>query len=139
MMSGLPGSGKDTYIRENLDLPMLSLDEIRREEKIAPDDKKGNGRAIQTAKEKAREFLRAKQPFAFNATNVTTNLRGKWTSLFNDYGARIHIIYVEVPYSQLIEQNRNRKHPVPADVIEGLIHKLEMPSYSEADEIEWVV
>ena len=29
MMSAIPGSGKDTYIQKHLNLPMLSLDQIR--------------------------------------------------------------------------------------------------------------
>lgn len=139
LMCGLPGSGKDTYIRENLDLPMLSLDDIRRQHKIAPDDKKGTGRVVQMAKEQARVYLRAKQSFVFNATNITANIRGKWLSLFSDYKAKLRIIYIEVPYAQLFNQNKNREHVVPADVIEGLIQKMEIPSYLEADEITWVV
>jgi len=58
VMCALPGSGKDTYIRKNLDQPILSLDDIRRKHKISPKDKKGNGQVIQMAKEKAKEFLR---------------------------------------------------------------------------------
>ena len=35
MMCALPGSGKDTYIRRNLDQPILSLDDIRRENNLS--------------------------------------------------------------------------------------------------------
>jgi len=61
VMCALPGSGKDTFIRKNLDQPILSLDDIRREHKISHKDKKGNGQVIQLAKEKAKEYLRAKK------------------------------------------------------------------------------
>ena len=65
VMCALPGSGKDTYIERHLDLPTLSLDDIRREQGISPTDKKGNGRVIQMGKERAKEFLRSKTSFVF--------------------------------------------------------------------------
>ncbi|MBX7227031.1 MAG: AAA family ATPase [Chitinophagales bacterium] len=140
VMCALPGSGKDTYIRERLKgLPVLSLDEIRRVLKIEPTNKKGNGQIIQMGKEKAKEFLRAKTDFVFNATNVTTDMRGKWISLFIDYGARVRIVYIEVPYKKLITQNHHREYKVPQQVVDRLIDKLEIPSFREAHEVVYMI
>ncbi|TAJ12035.1 poly(A) polymerase [Marinilabiliaceae bacterium JC017] len=139
VMCALPGSGKDYYIQRNLNLPVLSLDNIRREHKIDPTNKKKNGQVIQLAKEKAKEFMRARKSFVFNATNITRDMRSKWISLFSEYGARIKIIYIEVPYKKLITQNHNRSYKVPQDVIDKLINKLEIPTYKEAHEIEFIV
>ncbi len=139
MMSALPGSGKDTYIKNNIDLPVLSLDNIRRENKIEPTDKKANGKVIQLGKEQAKVFMRKKQSFVFNATNLTKDRRSKWISLFTDYKAKVKIIYIEVPYKQLMKQNHNRTYKVPEKVIENMIAKLEIPNYSEAHDIEYVV
>lgn len=140
MLSALPGSGKDTYIARHLaGLPVLSLDDIRRANRIEPTDKKGNGRVIQLGKEQARVYLRAGESFVFNATNLTRDLRGKWTALFADYRARIHLIYLEVPWPQLLQQNKQREHSVPEDVILHLLGKLEMPGYDEAHEVAYVI
>ena len=140
MLSALPGSGKDTYIARHLaGLPVLSLDDIRRANRIEPTDKKGNGRVIQFGKEQARVYLRAGESFVFNATNLTHDLRGKWTALFADYRACIHLIYLEVPWPQLLQQNKQREHSVPEDVIRHLLGKLEMPGYDEAHEVEYVI
>ena len=139
MMCALPGSGKDTYIQENLDLPMLSLDEIRRENNIDPTDKKKNSLVVQLAKEKVKEFLRAKQSFVFNATNISRNMRSRWLSIFHDYGAKVKIIYVEVSFQKLLSQNKNRQYRVPENIIDKLLSQLEIPSYDEAHEIEYVV
>ena len=140
ILSALPGSGKDTHIRMHYrDLPILSLDDIRRAAGIDPTDKKGNGRVIQQAKEQARSYLRAGQPFIFNATNLSRDIRDKWTGLFADYHARIHLHYLEVPYTQLLQQNRNREHPVPETVISHLLDKLDIPDYSEAHELTYLV
>lgn len=137
VMCALPGSGKDTYIREHLDVPVLSLDDIRRQSNIDPTDKKKNGQVIQAGKEKAKEFLRAKQSFVFNATNVTSDVRSKWISLFTQYGGRVKIVYIEVPYETLLHQNHNRDHKVPEEALEKLIGKLEIPTYQEAHDVEY--
>ncbi len=139
VMCALPGSGKDTYINNNLDLPVLSLDSIRRLHKIEPTDKKKNGRVIQMGKEKAKEYLRVKKSFVFNATNITTDMRKKWISLFIEYGARVKIIYLEVPYKQLLSQNHHRKYKVPEDVLHGMLNKLEIPTVEEAHDVVYHV
>ena len=139
VMCALPGSGKDTYIKKNLDQPILSLDDIRREHKISPKDKKGNGQVIQLAKEKAKEHLRAKTSFVFNATNITKDMRSRWIGLFTDYNARVKIIYIEVPYKTLLKQNSDREHKVPENIIDKLIGKLEMPDFKEAHEVEYII
>ncbi len=139
VLCALPGTGKDTYIKKELDLPILSLDNIRRTHQISPTDKKKNGQVIQLAKEQAKVWMRKKESFVFNATNITKDMRSKWIQLFTDYKAKVKIIYLEVPYKQLIQQNKNRSYSVPSAVLEKLIHKLEIPNYSEAHEIQFVV
>jgi predicted kinase len=139
ILSGLPGTGKDTYIKKYLDLPVLSLDDIRRQHKIDPRDRKGNGQVIQFAKEQAKVWMRKRESFAFNATNITRDMRGKWISLFMEYGARIKIIYLEVPYRQLLSQNHNRDYKVPVAVVNKMIRRLEIPNFREGHEVVCLV
>lgn len=139
VMCALPGSGKDTYIQQHLNLPILSLDKIRRAHKISPTDKRKNGQVIQLAKEEAKVYLRAKTSFVFNATNITSDMRSKWIRLFTDYKARVKIIYIEVPFKTLKKQNANRVHKVPEKILEKMISKLEIPSPKEAHELELVI
>jgi putative nucleotidyltransferase with HDIG domain len=140
MMSGLPGAGKDTYIRKHLkELPLISLDDIRVKMGIAPDDKSGNGRVIQYAKEKAKELLRNKQSFVWNATNTTRQMRSQLIDLFTAYKAAVHIIYLEAPFTQLLAQNKGREAVVPAAVVEKLANKLEVPSLVEAHQVTYIV
>ena len=136
LMSGLPGAGKDTWLRQHNDLPVVSLDQIRRDMRIDPSDRRKNGQVIQAAKERARVFLRKKQPFVFNATNVTADIRSIWINLFLEYKARVKIVYIEVPYLQLTQQNQNREHVVPASTLERLIRKLDPPTVLEAHSVE---
>ena len=139
VLSGLPGSGKDTFIKKNFNLPILSLDEIRREHNIKPTDKKKNGQVIQLAKEKAKEYMRNRSSFVFNATNITVDMRNKWISLFTSYGGDIRINYIEVPYKKLVHQNHNRQFKVPEKVIENMILKLEIPTVREAHDVSYII
>lgn len=140
VLSALPGSGKDTYLqRELADWPVLSLDDIRRAQGIDPQDKKGNGQVIQMGKEQARIYMRARTSFVFNATNLTRDMRSRWIDLFTGYGGRVKIVYLEVPYSQLMRQNAQRAYPVPAAVIDRLINKLDLPDAQEAHMVDFRV
>lgn len=140
LMSGLPGAGKDSYIKRHFKhRQIISLDAIREEMGISPVDKSGNGRVIQEAKERARVLLRRNTGFVWNATNITAQLRQQLTELFTTYKAHVTIVYVEVPYGHLHTQNRNREALVPAGVIDKLVNKLEVPALWEAHAVIYAV
>ncbi|MEZ6126989.1 MAG: ATP-binding protein [Planctomycetaceae bacterium] len=130
LMSGLPGSGKDTWLSRNRsELPVVSLDDIRGELGVDPTD--NQGRVAQVAKERCREFLRSGTPFAFNATNTMRQTRVRWLDLFADYNARIEIVYLEPALDTLLQQNKARKKSVPETVIRSLAEKCEPPTWIE--------
>ena len=142
LLVGLPGAGKDSWIKEQRELsteigglPVISLDEIRGRMKVSPAD--NQGRVVDQAKEEARELLRRKEPFIWNATNVSFTLRGGLVALFRRYGARVRMVYRETPYCLLLQRNDERKEHVPVKVVEYLINKLEVPTNEEAHEVEW--
>lgn len=138
MLSGIAGSGKDTFIKDELSkLPVISLDNIRREFKIGPTSKKGNGKVFQAAKERCKVLMRDHKHFIFNATNITKNMRGNWISLFESYGGKVIIHYIEASYSTLLNQNKGREYKVPEDVIDNMISKLEIPTLDEAYDVKY--
>lgn len=140
ILSGVAGSGKDHYIRKHLpDLPVISLDDLRRKLKVKHHDAKGNGRIIQEAKEQAKEYLRRGTAFVWNATNITAQMREQLIDLFAVYEPRIRIVYLEVPYKTILAQNRNREFAIPPMAIERMIDKLEVPKAWEAHEVEYIV
>lgn len=140
LMSGLPGAGKDSYIKKHYkDWTVISLDAIRESLGISPTDKSGNGRVIQLAKEQARVLLRLHKPLVWNATNITGQMRMQLIELFTTYKARVTIVYVEVPYQQIHRQNKGREAIVPSHVIDKLVHKLEVPALWEAHEVVYHV
>lgn len=134
VMAGMPGSGKDTWLkRHRSELPVVSLDDIRGELDTDPTD--DQGQVVQLAKERCRELLRRGESFAFNATNTMRQTRGRWVELFADYHARIEIVYVEPPLDRLLVQNKQRSKPVPEQVIRKLSEKCEPPTWAECHEL----
>ena len=130
LLSGLPGSGKDTWLeRIRPKLPVISLDSIRADLDVKPTDNQGE--VIQVAREQCREHLRAHRDFAFNATNITRQTRKRWLDLFADYSARIEIVYVESPVLLILKQNKKRPNPVPEKVIIRLLEKADPPRITE--------
>lgn len=136
LMSGLPGSGKDTWLKRNRpELPVVSLDDIRGELDIDPTENQGE--VAQVARERCRELLRSGTSFAFNATNLLAQTRSRWTQLFTDYNARIHSVHVEPPFSVTMDQNRRRTRPVPEAVMHDLIRKMEPPTWMECHHLSF--
>ncbi len=131
VMSALPGTGKDTWIARNrADQPVVSLDLLRGELGVnAPDNQ---GRVIQAAYARAKEYLRAGRDFTWNATNVTRQTRGKLLRLLRDYNARIELVYLEAGPDRIYQQNGQRADAVPEAVIDHLLRKLEPPDRTEA-------
>ncbi len=140
MLSGLPGMGKDYYIAShNKDVPVISLDDIRRQHRIDPTDRKRNGWVVQQAKEQAKIYLRKGQDFIWNATNITALMRKQLIDLFVSYQAYVELVYIEKPHRQWRVQNRDRAYPLPDAVLDKMLHNLEVPQQTEAHRLRYIV
>ncbi|WP_293351672.1 MULTISPECIES: AAA family ATPase [unclassified Microcoleus] len=135
LMSGLPGSGKDYWIRENLpNWPVISLDALRKEMNVPPDETPGN--VIVEAKQRGREYMKSGCSFVWNATNTTKQMRQQLINFFADYQARIRIVYLEVPLEEILRRNRSRAAAVPEAVIQRLANRLDIPDVTEANQVD---
>jgi predicted kinase len=138
LMSGLPASGKDYWIQHHLKgWPVISLDQLRQELGLTPHEPQGP--VLNKARDLAREYLRNKQSFCWNATNLTRQVRNECVRLYAEFGARIRIVYREVSSDRLYYQNRQRRNRVPVSVIERLLDKWETPDRTEAHQVDWVI
>lgn len=136
LMAGLPASGKDTWIKKHYShYPMISLDEIRRERKISPTDDQGI--VIGAAREQAKEYLRKKQVFVWNATNLTPQIRQKQVDLFESYHASVRIVFLEAQWEEQLKRNRERKAEVPEGIICKMLGNMILPERFEAAQVEW--
>ena len=139
LMCGLPGAGKDTWLRDHCaGMPVVSLDALRKE--LGAEPTGNQGAVIQAARQQAREHLRARRPFVWNATNLSRQTRGPLVDLFFDYGARTRIVYLHTPLPRLLEQNRRRdgNAVVPEATIRRMLDRLEVPDATEAHRVEVV-
>ena len=133
VMSGLPGSGKSTTARviaAEHDIPILSLDALRREMDIAPDE--NQGRVIQESQERARRFLRCKQSFVWDGINITVDQRQIILGLAHAYGARTEVVVVERSWHDTMDANMSRGDgAVPQQVIARMLRRWEAPTLAE--------
>ncbi len=138
VLSGLPGSGKDHWIAANVpDLPVVSLDALRAKLGIAPN---GDQRAVSSAAyDLAREHLRARRSFVWNATNISRQHRDLCIGLASAYHARVELVSLEAAPDLLRAQNRGRERQVPEAVIDRLLAKWEAPDLTEAHTVTSVV
>lgn len=137
LLAGLPGAGKDHWVaQQGADLPVISLDALRIGMGVSPEEPQGA--VINAARDQARDYLRRQQPFIWNATNVSRQLRAGLIGMCSDYGARVRLVYIEAPWPTLLRQNMQREARVPERVLQRLAEKLEVPEPFEAHRVEYI-
>jgi putative nucleotidyltransferase with HDIG domain len=137
LMVGIPGSGKDFYIRENLkDMNIISLDNFRKELSTRRGHKKDEGLLSQKSKEIAKKYLREGTDFVWNATNTNKDLRSGLITLFRKYKAIVKIIYIERDLEEIFKDNKNRENSVPKEYILKKFKFIDIPNESECHFLE---
>ncbi len=138
LLCGLPGTGKDYYIQTHYpSMNVISLDEIREELHILPSE--SNSRVYSVAKERAKELLRKKIPFIWNATSLTPFIRKHQIDLFHQYHAKARIIFLETSWKTNLTRNESRDRRVPRRIIEEMLATLQVPEAYEAEIVEWMI
>ncbi len=136
-MSGLAGTGKDTWIaRFCPEHPVVSLDGIRRE--LGTAHGTDEARVVHLAQERANQLLRERRPFVWNATGLSGQQRKKQIDRFERYGAHVRVVYLETAWAELLRRNAARPAQVPEHAIAGMLQRLEPPMPWEADAVEWI-
>lgn len=134
IMIGLPGSGKDTWIKNNLpDLPTVCRDDIRTEIGIKGEKPMGNKKEeVEVTKifnERLLEYGRKKQSFVINNTNLKKLYRTGYQGMLNPYKPKYVYVYVEA--SSLKTNLSRRNGQIPKDVIVNMRNYFEFPHPSE--------
>jgi predicted kinase len=136
ILSGVAGSGKDSFYETHYyGKPTVSLDAIRKEFKIKATEKDAQGKVVQIAYERAKEFCRKKQSFVWNSTNLTKDLRSKLIRTLGVYNPCFKISYVETSMENIFSRRQN---DIPMAVLERMIRQLDMPLLEEVHEVRYV-
>ena len=138
VMAGLPASGKNTWVaRHHPDLPVVSYDDAR--EQLGLRHGKNEGAVAHHALDLARELLRAKKPFVWNATHLSTQMRAKTLDLCFAYQAQVEIVYLEQSRAQLLARNAKRDTSLSSKALLGMLHRWEVPLPTEAHRVRYLV
>jgi len=137
VMCGLPASGKNTWVAEHRKgLPVVSFDDARTELGLRHGE--NDGRAAHFAIDKAKELLRKRQAFVWNATHVSQQMRDKTLDLLYAYNAEVELVYLEQLRRELLRRNSRRDTTLTNKALEAMLRKWEIPFPTEAHVVTYV-
>ncbi len=138
VMSGLPASGKNTWVAaHHPDLPVISFDDAR--EELGLRHGKNEGMVAHLAIDRAKALLRAKASFVWNATNLSELMRKKTLDLLYAYQADVELVYLEKPRAELLRRNSRRDTSLSNKTLTGMLHRWDLPLPTEAHRVTYAV
>ena len=138
LMSGLPASGKNSWINKyKPTLPVASYDDARNQLKLKYGQ--NEGLVIQSVLAKVKQYLRDKQPFIWNATHLSQDMRQKALNLLYAYHAEVEIVYLEQSEKTLYLRNSSRNTSLPNKRIKQMFSKWEVPLPTEAHKVTYLI
>ncbi len=138
VLSGLPASGKDSWVaRAASTLPVVSFDDAKAE--LGLKHGENDGLAAHRAVDKAKALLRRHEPFVWNATHLSEQMRSKTLDLLHAYDANIRLVYLEVPRKTLFQRNGRRDTTLTQKALERMLHRWEVPLPWEAHDVRYEV
>ena len=131
VMSGLPASGKNTWVdKHHPRLPVVSFDDAR--QALGLRHGKNEGQVGDYAEERARELLRRHEPFVWNATHLSKLMREKTLNLLYQYHAQVELVYLEQPRRELLRRNGQRDTSLSNKKLQAMLWNWEIPLPQEA-------
>ena len=140
-MCGLPGAGKDTYIKNNLpNIPVICRDDIRKEIGLKGEKPMGNkkeeSKVTEIVNERIKNYCRNKTNFIINATNIRKIHREQLINLILPYNPYIEIIYIESP--SINDNLLRRKGQISDKVILEMQRNFDFPKETECHKLTLV-
>jgi len=137
VLSGLPAVGKNTWVTNNYpNLPVLSFDDAKEILGLSQGD--NVGRAVHMVIDNAKELLRKKESFIWNATHLSSQMRNKTLDLLFNYNAQVTIVYLEAPEIEIKKRNSLRDTTLPNSKIDEMLFKWEVPTKIEAHHVQYI-
>lgn len=137
VLSGLPAVGKNTWVEEHAKgLEVLSFDDAKEALGLVHGD--NVGKAVHMVIDRAKELLRKKESFVWNATHLSLQMRTKTLDLLYKYNAQVQLVYLEAPEHEIKKRNNLRDSTLPNSKIDEMLIKWEVPTPLEADDVIYV-
>lgn len=134
IMIGIPGAGKDTFLR-NKSGYILSSDAIR-EELGDINDQSQNQKVFQILHNRLKQALNQNvEEIWINATNVTIKDRRQYIELGKKYKYNIIAELLAVDIDTAIRRDKHRTKCVGKEVIEKFIARFQIPFYEEGFDV----
>lgn len=133
---GLPGSGKTLWAKQAGFDRTVSLDDWREKlwgERGAQNGAGGFDLLLALHNREIEEALENGESVVVHNTNLLREHRRQLIEMARRAGYRVEIVYFEVPVEVCRQRNRDRKNPVPDEVIDDYAACLEEPADEEAD------
>lgn len=136
VMSGLPASGKNTWVASHrAKLAVVSIDDAR--EELGLKHGANEGAVAHRAVDFAKEMLRRREPFVWNTTHLSAQMRKKTLDLLYAYDAEVELVYLEQPPQVIFKRNSQRDTSLPNKAIERMLFKWEVPLPTEAHAVAY--
>lgn len=137
VLSGLPAVGKNTWVEQNAKgLEVLSFDDAKEALGLVQGD--NVGKAVHMVTDRAKELLRKKESFVWNATHLSSQMRNKTLDLLFNYNAHVTLVYLEAPEEEIKRRNSQRDSTLPNSKIDEMLFRWEVPSKLEAHNVTYV-
>lgn len=141
VMIGLPGSGKDTWIKNNLPdcKYVASRDDIRIELGICEPGGKGLGDSRQEGlvssifDTKLLEYVRSGEDVVINNINLKKRFRMHYHQLLRNFV--LNWIYIIIKAPSIEDNIKRRAGQIPPEVIRSMAERYEEPTPDEYNEI----
>ena len=133
MTIGLPGVGKDYYVKHYLDSCVhVASDDIRAEVFGDVNNQTHNSEVFQIMFKRTVEALKSGKDVVYNATNLSRKRRMAFLrSIAHIRDVRKVAIVFCTPLEVAIERNNNRERKVPEDVIISMAKRFDVPHMNE--------
>ena len=138
VMSGMPASGKNTWIAQHApDLPVVSFDDAVAELDLTHG--RSTGAAAHLVTDRARALLRERQDFVWNATHLSSRIRARTLDLLYAYDAHVEIVYLESPEPVIKRRNTNRDTTLSNAALDQMLRRWEVPVPAEAHQVRYEI
>jgi predicted kinase len=131
VLTGLPGSGKSTWLSQR-GSGGISSDAVRHLLADDETDQSIHAQVFQTVRYLLEQRIAIGRPVTYiDATNLTPEERRPYIEIARARGCEIESVYFDVPLAVCMERNARRARVVPPEAMEKMAAKLIAPDVSE--------